>query len=280
VIEVLVLFFLVQVSNFLFCFEVAPVQDDYSMPNLVDMSAELVTPLVRTLFGTQMQGMAMNRVCTAADMMVNAMTPSARPVDLLFGAAPLVNGAGSETNRVGQGEWNRQDWRYNMDYWGNQLCHRGAPPNRYQYIELAAILPVSLMIPTDRPAHQAQALVYGKAHGPFTKDGQYCKMTLWGPYAVCFVTFMHLPVCQMARRLGWRPLFALKKGLCNFKKVGKEGGPLEFRIVSVNLHGSSFLSLVGFMKQTSKDPADTLFIGVSNKGYPLTTRELQLGIQR
>jgi hypothetical protein len=244
------------------------------MPNLEDQNAGSLAPEVEHCFGPQLRALSIPRLMGGDSLMMTPQTPVTGPVNIVFAAVPLVNGRPSSTNLTGNTEFlDRAPYPYDMAFWDRQLQHRtptGKPEIRF--IELGAMIPECSLVARARPPHMEATVTYGPM-GPFV--GQYASMCLYGAYAVCFKVFMQTSMCQLARRNGWMVLFALKRGLVTLGV----GQVKKYRVVSCDRNGSSFLSLIGFWKQNSQDKADYSYIGVSNNGFPLTTREIQLSLE-
>jgi hypothetical protein len=257
---------------------VAPVED-FGMQNLVDRTLESLSEEVRRWNAPVLGELGISVIEGAQSLMVDETHASERPVNLLFCAKPMVDGKASSRNCKGMPEFHPQDYQYNLNYWTRQLQYRNRKngvAGRLAFVELAALIIEALLLPVDRADHQAAVVRYNENNnGPFV--GQYLAMTLFDQYAECFKIFMQMPVCQMARRLGWNPVFALRSGLCNSRGVLNER--LSFRVCSKNKNGSSFLSLIGFWRQPTGDKSEYFLLGISNRGYPLTTRDLQMSLE-
>ena len=96
-------------------------------------------------------------------------------------------------------------------------------------------------------------------------------LTLYDSVAVVFEKLITSKFCIEGMKMGWFPIFALKHCILQVEsKFGLNG----WRLASCNLHGSSFISLLGFIKQHDKKSDKYAMLGVTYNGSGLTTSDL------
>jgi hypothetical protein len=97
-------------------------------------------------------------------------------------------------------------------------------------------------------------------------------MVLYDDIAVVMWKMLTSPVVLMFMKRGWLPLFCMKDCIMQIdNKWGLHGS----KLASCNLHGQSFLALIGFVNIYNQRETIVGHIGISCNGGAVTTRDLQ-----
>jgi hypothetical protein len=83
---------------------------------------------------------------------------------------------------------------------------------------------------------------------------------------------MTCPVILMFMQKGWLPVFCMKNTLM---QVDQKWGLHGCKLVSCNLHGKSFLALVGIINAYNQTESIVGHIGNTCNGAAVTTKDLQ-----
>jgi hypothetical protein len=221
---------------------------------------------VKETFLPALQHMGIVSLMTACDM-VGGPNAEAKDVGNLFCCVkPWVRGS---NNTQGPSNLNRKGQQSHQPaFWWNHVIHRAQGDKKLQILELAAKIPLCTV--ENQAAHQ-DALKSLAHNGPVTHSG-FIKLTLFDGYCVSMVNMLQSPILTMATEAGWTPLFLIRNVL---QQKSPDFGLNGWRLASCNIHQRSFVAFVGFYKQFSADANDSVLIGITYDGAPLTSTSLQ-----
>jgi hypothetical protein len=247
----------------------------------VDTTLNNLNPTTRALFGDSFNVLGVPRISTASDLMVpGSMTPSTAKQHFLFICGPMKDKRSSLENNAGMKEFYGPNRTYNTEYWKLHAIHRQrkVPKNgsdQLRLLDLAITVPQGFIPNHELLAHM-DAMEANKVNGPTLLHGSHMWLTLYDSYAFVMEKYMTSKAVVAAKRAGWDPVFCLTNGLCQPTGMG----PLNNRLVTCDMRGGSYLSLLGFYLQYTQDNAeDYICLSVLNQGRPLGCRDMQAGGQ-
>jgi hypothetical protein len=96
-------------------------------------------------------------------------------------------------------------------------------------------------------------------------------MVLYDDIAVVMKKMLTNPIVVMFMQQAWLPVFSMSHCIM---QVDNNFGLHGFKLASCNMHGKSFLSLIGFIKTYNTAETIVGHIGLSCNGKAVTTKDL------
>jgi len=195
--------------------------------------------------------------------------------NMLFSAVPLKKEMPSiGENRCGSPELVTIDGKlsYNDKFWYEQMVFYESKKRTHvveaggtgNFMELAAHIP-EWTLKDDQLADHREAVVQMNDNGPGLVN-EWFKLTLYGPYAWVFKSFMDSPFVKKGHLFGFKPLFLLKNALN--QSSGYAARRKQF--ASCDKGGKSCLMLLGLWRMRGNDRSTLQVIGFSQNGFPFT----------
>ena len=247
-------------------------REEFGIGPLINPVQDFITPLTRTLFGKVFENVGLTRIVDASMMVSKNHRGEAcatnAPFHFVFIPLPAVNRKTSCVNNMGQHEFDDKGV-YFHSFWKNHVEYRNTA-NLTSWLNLSVMVPECLLSDNQRIAH-TEGLTNLALTGPMIGQ-EFMYMTLYGAYCHSFRYFMSSEVTIRARAYGFRPIFLMTNTLIQVSPSW--GATNNTRLVSCDRGAISFLSMIGFWKQNSKDVDDVFLMAINVKGVPLTTRNL------
>jgi hypothetical protein len=189
---------------------------------------------------------------------------SRSPHDIFFSAVPEVDYCPSPSiNRQGQPEFVVVNGRQvvNNLFWKRQMQFYNRPD-----MSVLKVMSVTAFMPSWM-YHESQVNDHTEACAWFNEHNcglgnDFFLLSMFNQVASAYLLFMQSRLVQMARMLGFRPLFLMRNTLLQHSKFGVRG----YHFSSCDKGARSCLLLVGFWRMPGNDPQNLQVVAVQANG--------------